>query len=804
MDIGETKRHGMIRNYLKITLRNLLKFKAYLLVNILGLSVGIGCAILAVVFISDETSFDTFHSKSDSIYRIIRSAKGDNGTIDQRPDVSGLMAPQALADIPEIQEATRVLPWFGEDVLSYNQTSLKLNDLVFADENFFSFFDFKLLRGNPETVLQAAGNVVLTKTVAEGLFRGEDPLGKTIIGVNGAKFTVTGIVEDAPRNSHLQYNALLSWKSTVPGTGALSFSFINNWLAQTVYTYLQVDESTDLTQIEDKLHGLIETHLPQRANDYTYALQPLTDIYLGSDGINGNRRVRLGSGQFLNILGAIALFVLVIACLNYINITTSKAAKRSQEIGVRKVLGANRGNLFLQFLGDSFILTIISALLAILLVDLFIPYFNTLTDRYVSPNVLLSQEVLLAVAAIVTMVTLISGLYPAAILSSLKPAVTTKGKREKGSGALARQSMIVFQFLLSTLMIIGALVVYQQHQYLVNKDLGFDKENLIKSSLSGNLPANYQSLQTELEKHPDILNTSVCQAAMVSGSFGSTVVPEGTQEELNVQIFRVDFDFIDIWGLQMLEGRKFDANLSQSQSGIVVNKAFLDQLGWTEGTTKTVKFGSSGPTVNIIGVVNDFNFDALTDYTLGPVVMYIDTRKSNLTVKTTGNNTESVLAHMKATWEQFEQRIPFDYLFVEDYLAGLYLTQSRFFSLITIFSLISVVIACLGLYGLTAFMIEQKTKEIGIRKVLGASVAHIIYLINRRFALLIALAFVMAAPLGFYFAENWLDGFPYRITLGAFAFIMAGLSIFIIAVFTTSRQAYKASKMDPVNSLRYE
>lgn len=794
----------MFKNYLKITFRNLLKFKSYLLVNILGLSVGIACALLAAVFIIDENNYDGFHSRKDEIYRIVRSSQGDNGVTDLRPDVSGQMAPTAVTDIPEVEDATRVLPWFGEDVLSYEQTNIQLNDLVFADENFFEFFGFKLLLGNPETVLKDPGTIVLSETVASNLFGNINPIGKSIIGINGATFTVTGVVEDAPRNSHLQYNALLSWKSTVSGVGQLSFNFINNWLAQTVYTYLIVSPEADRELVGDKLHGLIEEHLPQRADDYFYSLQPLTDIYLGSDGMNGNRRVRLGSSQFLNILGAIALFVLVIACLNYINITTSKAAKRAQEIGVRKVLGANRGNLFIQFLGDSFLLTFISALLAVLLVDIFIPYFNELTGRYVSTATLLSGQVLAILFGLILLVSMASGAYPAAILSALRPAETIKGSKQGKRGIVARQSMIVFQFLLSTLMIICALVVYQQHKYLINKDLGFDKENVIEAALSGDLPENYQAIQTELEKHPDILMTSVCQASMISGMFGSTVIPEGTEEEFDVQIFRIDHDFIDLWGLDIKEGVKFSEELSASQSGIIVNETFLNQMGWSSGTDKTVKFSSQSPSMNILGVVNDFHFNELTSYTLGPVVMYIDARKSNLKVKTTGNNTPEVLAHMKSVWEQFESRIPFDYLFVEDYLESQYLTQSRFFSLITIFSLISVIIACLGLYGLTAFMIEQKTKEIGIRKVLGASVGHILYLINRQFIVLICIAFVVATPLGYYFAEQWLNGFPYRISLGAFAFVIAGLSIFSVAVFTTSKQAYSASKMDPVNSLRYE
>ena len=794
----------MLKNYIKITVRGLLKLRTYLLVNILGLSVGMACAILAVVFVVDEYGYDAFHSQKDSIWRIVRSSQGDNGVADLRPDVSGLMAPTAVTDIPEVLDATRVLPWFNQDVLSYEQTNLKLNDLVFADENFFKFFDFKLLQGNPETVLKDPGSIVLTATVAEGLFKDSNPIGKSITGISGSTFTVTGIVEDAPRNSHLQYTALMSWKSTVPGVGQLSFSFINNWLAQTVYTYVMVSAGADNAAIADKLHGLIEEHLPQRADDYGYDLQALNDIYLGSDGMNGNRRVRLGSNQFLNILAAIAIFVLVIACLNYVNITTSKATKRSHEIGVRKVLGAQRQNLVLQFLGDTFILCLISAMLAILMVDLFIPYFNDLTARQVDTSVLLKSEVLFSIVGMVLAVTIASGIYPAVLMASLRPSQAVKKSGHQMAGSGLRQGMIVFQFLLSALMIIGSVVIYQQHQFLLSKELGFDKENVITSSLGGNLPANYQALQTELEKHPDIVNTAVCQAAMISGNFGSTVIPQGTLEEFNTQIFRVDFDYIDVWGLEVVEGRKFDANRPRSEGGIIVNEAFLNQLGWDTGTDKTVKFSPESQQVRIIGVVKDFYFQSLTSYAISPALMYIDNRKSNLTVKTTGNNTASVLAHMEQVWEQFEQRIPFGYTFVDDFLENQYATQSKFFSLIGIFSLISVIIACLGLYGLTAFMIEQRTKEIGIRKVLGATIADILYLINKRFVVLVTLAFVLATPVGYYFSNQWLEGFPYRIPLGIAAFLVAGISVFLVAVLTTSWQALRASKMDPVNSLRYE
>lgn len=794
----------MFRNYIKFTLRNLRKLRMYMLFNLLGLTVGISCALLAVVFFLDETSFDKFHSKSDQLYRVIRTTNSENGVTDVRPDVSGLLGPALAEEQPEVTAATRLLPWFNEAVLSYDQRNLKMGQLVFADENFFQTFDFKLLRGNPEDVLAAPNSIVLTETVAEGLFGSSDPVGKTIIGLNDVSFNVTGIVEDVPENSHIMFNALMSWSSTTQ-SGPLSFRFINNWLGQTVYTYLEMTPEFNQENFEARMNKTLYQNLPEREGVYNLSLQPFTDIYLGSVHMNGSRDVKLGSYDLLKIFGAIAAFILLIACLNYINISTSKAAKRAQEIGVRKVLGATKRQLTWQFIGDALVLCLLSTLLAVLMVDLFIPYFNSITGKTISSATILNADTLLYVGGLVLTVSLFAGFYPALVLSSMKPVQSLKKLNSKSARGVLRQAMMVFQFSLSAIVIIGAVVVYQQNDLLMSKDLGFNKEQLIVMNLPGSLQSQADALKNELEAHPDVMMTSVCQAAMGDGTFSSGTFAEQSTEEISTEIFRVDYDFIKTWQLEMAEGRDFDRNLPSDAGGIIVNEAMVKAAGWVEGLGKKMRFQrDGGQEVPIIGVVKDFNYAPLTAYTVSPVVIYLDNRRSNLTVRVSGNNMREVLDHMENSWAKFEERVPFTYYFVDEHFAEMYEVESRFFKIIMIFSMISIFIACLGLYGLTAFTIEQKTKEIGIRKVLGAGLADVLYLINKRFAILILIAFALAVPVGYWASEEWLSQFPYRVSIGAMAFIAAGMMVFVVAALTTSHQAFRASKMDPVNSLRYE
>lgn len=794
----------MLRNYIRFTLRNLRKLRAYMLLNLLGLTVGISCALLAVVFFLEETSFDKFHSKADQLYRVVRTTNSENGVTDVRPDVSGLLGPTLTEEYPEVASATRIIPWFNEAVLSYEQRNIKMNQLVFADDNFFENFDFELLRGNPDDVLTAPNSIVLTQTVAEGLFGSLDPIGKTIIGLNDAKFNVTGVVADAPENSHIMFKALISWSSTTQ-SGPLSFRFINNWLAQTVYTYLEMTPGFDQPDFEGRMNQTLYRNLPQREGEYKLSLQPFTEVYLGSIHMNGSREVKLGSYELLKIFGAIAAFILIIACLNYINISTSKAAKRAREIGVRKVLGATKNQLTLQFVGDAFVLCLISTLLAILLVDLFIPYFNSVTGKAIISASMLTAETLLYVGLIMVAVSLFAGFYPALVLSSLKPVQSLKKASGKGVRGVLRQAMMVFQFSLSAIVIIGAVVVYQQNDLLMSKDLGFNKEKLIVLNLPGSLQNQADALKNELETHPDVVMTSLCQAAIGDGTFSSSIYAAQSTEEISTEIFRVDFDFIKTWQLEMAGGRDFDRNQPSDAGGIIVNEAMVKAAGWTDGVGKKMRFQrEGGQEVPIIGVVKDFNYAPLTAYTVSPAVLYLDARKSNLTVRVSGNNMREVLDHMETSWGQFEERVPFTYYFVDEHFADMYEVELRFFKIIMIFSMISIFIACLGLYGLTAFTIEQKTKEIGIRKVLGAGLLDVLYLVNKKFTALILIAFTLAIPVGYWASAEWLSQFPYRISIGVMAFVAAGLMVFIVAALTTGHQALRASKMDPVNSLRYE
>ena len=795
----------MLRNYFKVTIRSLFKFKTYLLVNVFGLSLGLACTILAGVFVIDEYSFDTFHSKADNIYRINKFYTNDAGVVSKTAESSGLMGPQAFADYPEVKQFVRFQPWYNQEIISFEETNIKEEFIAFADSNFFKLFDFQLLQGDPNRVLSSSKSMVLTKSLASKLFGSEDPVGK-VVEAFGINLVVNGVVEDMPRNSHIQFNALVSWTTTLPGEGNLNFSFLNNWLAQTMNTYLEMQPGFDQAEFKSKMATMLATHMPDRTEDYELYLQHFPDIYLKSDDIQfGNFNLRMGSQSFVLIFNFIALFVLLIATVNYINISTSKAMRRALEVGVRKVLGANRKQLFAQFVGEAFLITFISALLAILIVDISVPYFNQIADRHLTTDILLQSDVMLFILGIVVLTSLISGAYPALVLASFKPAIVMKtGKSGVFQGGTLRKVMIVFQFALATLMISSALIVYNQNSFLLNMDVGMASEQVIVVDLKEGAAENAQVIKTELEKHPNILNTSVCPASIGGGTFGTSAFPEALSEPIDVRLFRVDYDFIDVYGIEMAQGRAFDENLTSDQNSIIINQAMADFLNWDDALSKTVKFSENGPSISIIGVTKDFNFMGANRNQIQPMVMTINPSPSKLAVRLSGENISEAINYVDEVYSSFGTKYPFEYYFVDQWFAKQYKSEQNFLKIVAIFSVLSIVISCLGLYGLVSYFIELRVKEIGIRKVLGASVLGITLMINTHFLKLIGISLLVSLPAAFLLMGRWLEDFAYRIDLGALPFIMAALLTTIIALLTTNNQAIKASRRNPVKSLRYE
>lgn len=775
------------------------------MVNVFGLSIGLACTILALVFVMDEYSFDDFHSKSEDIYRINKFYTNDAGVTNKSAESSGLMGPQMLADFPEVKRFTRFQPWFDPQVISYGEKHISDENLAFTDSSFFQVFDFELVQGDPEEVLKNTKSIVLTESLAQKIFGTQNPMGE-FINLFEIDFMVTGVMKDAPRNSHLQFSGLISWVTTLPSDGGLNFSFLNNWLAQVMNTYVELESGVNIEQLETKMADMLATHLPQRKDDYRLYLQHFPDIYLSSDDIQqGNFKLRLGSSNFVTIFNIIAVFVLLIAAVNYINISTAKAMRRGREVGVRKVLGAQKSQLFVQFVGEALFVSTLSGILAILIVDLSIPFFNEIADKHLTSSLLFKTPMVLLMIGVVLVTSFISGAYPALVLSSFKPSMVLKsGKGDVLKGGMLRKAMIVLQFSLASLMITCAIVVFDQNNFLVNKDTGLNAEQVIVVDINDGLARRADLLQTALEKHPDILNTSGSRATIGGGTYGTTVIPEGFENPIDIRFFRVDFDFIDVYGIDMVEGRAFDPEITTDRNGLVVNKAFIDFTNWEAGVEKTVKFSENGTGLPIIGVTEDFNYFGLNKSKIEPMVMYVDLAPTNLAIKVSGNNMERVLTHIEDTYDSFESKYPLEYYFVDEWFARQYQNEQNFLKIITIFCVLSILISSLGLYGLVSYFIEQRVNEIGVRKVLGASIRSITLMINGHFIKLILLSLLISIPIAYWLMSSWLADFAYRIDLTLLPFALSAILVVIIALFTTNNQALKASRRNPVESIRYE
>ncbi len=797
----------MIRNYLKITLRNILKYKAYLGINVLGLTVALACSILALAFINDELSFDKFHTKKDRLYRLNkRSLNLNTGVSRLTAENSGLMGPTILDEYPEVENITRVCPWWDDVVMSFDDKNVKVSNFLFVDSTFFDLFDFKLIKGDRNLALVVPSSVIITEDLADKLFGNADPIGQTVIGLQSLEYHVTGVVENPPRNSHLQYDALVSWTTTVPGTGPLPFTWMNNWWAQAIFTYVLTNEGADVDQLQSKLTDFMQRNFPERADQYFLYLQPFQDIYLNSSNLTGIRNARLGSGLYIKIFSFTAIFLLLIACINYININTAKATKRAREVGIRKVMGASRKQLLLQFFGESLLITLLSGLLALLLADLAIPAFNDLAGRHIQIDILLSTKVLIPTVGIIAIVSIVAGTYPALVLSSFSPAKALRSSaKSKITGNAARQVLTTFQFAISVMLITGTILVFSQMEYLNTKDLGFAKDQVLVLNIENSISSKYQTFQNEIESHPDVISTAAGQAAIGSGTYTTTVVKEGDEDELGVRIFRTDGNFIKTYGMEIVEGRDIDTQIASDSNALIVNEAFVNQMGWKEPLNQQVQFNPLGPKFPIIGVVKDFHYNPLTTSTVGPIAMFIwPSNFHNLSVRITGKNIPETLSYIESIWNNFESRFPFEYYFVDQWFNDNYKDQQQLFKTVSIFSLISILIACLGLYGLTSFTIEQRTKEIGIRKVFGASVSSIATMINKKFILLVGIGFLIASPFTYYLVDGWLESFVYRIPVYSWAFIVGGLIVSVIAILSVSIQALKAAMVSPIKSLSHE
>lgn len=788
----------MIKNYFKIALRNLQRHKAFSLLNISGLAIGMSCSIFILLWVQNELSYDRFNTNAEHIYRLNSSAEDFKTAVSPAGMGAGLQS-----EMPEIKSTVRVSKPSTE-LLSVGTKKFEEKNIFYADSNFLQMFSFKLLKGNRNTTLQNPDGILITENMAKKYFGNEDAIGKIIRKNNNENLVVTGVLANVPSNSHLQFDFLLPMSSIESTNDDLKNK---TWGSFNFYTYIQLNKNFDvtpanITKLNERIKEIYKTHLLQVKVDFH--LQPLTSIHLHSDlqiDLPGK-----GNIQYVNIFFIVALFILLVACINFMNLSTARSERRAKEVGLRKVVGASRGQLIRQFLGESLIISFLSLVIAVGIVWSLLPAFNHLADKNLSFD-LLNGKLLLMLIAIALFTGIMSGLYPALFLSGFKPITVLKGKLKIGSGNLLfRNGLVVTQFAVSIILLVGTAVVYQQLNFLKNKNLGFDKSNLLYMHMTGDLWSKQQALKSGLQQNPYTQDFSIISnlpTELVSGTIDVQWEGKDPQSQVVVPSMDVDENFIKTFQMKMLAGRSFSKSFTGDSSNYILNETAMHLMGMNINNAVGKSISFDGTKGNVIGVVKDFNFKRL-QYAIDPLVLRFNKWGGYVVVRAHPGNTEATINALEKISRELNPAYPFDYSFLDGDLNNLYKGEQKMGNIFNLFAILAIFISCIGLYGLSAFMAEQRTKEIGVRKVLGASVFSIVYLLSGKFTRLIVIAMVIAIPVSGWAINSWLKGFAYRINISWIIFLVACVTALLIALLTVSYESVKAAIANPVDSLRSE
>jgi len=801
----------MLRNYLKISLRNLRKFKVHSFINISGLAIGMACCILILLFVKDELSYDRYHKNAKDIYRVIREV-GYVGAGDYRElrVNSGAPAGPLLSDnFPLIEEIVQFYQYRG--LVRYGNSQFHERRFFYASESVFDIFTFPLTMGDPSTALKEPFSIVITEEMADKYFGEDDPIGKTLTFENEHDFTITGIVEKIPQNSHFKFDFLASFESL---RTIVSPRFLTSHWDSRVWTYILLNDNASINELEEQFSSLLMQHIDKGTySSYQIRLQPLTQIHLYSH--YGAEIEENGDKTVLFIFSAIALFILIIACINFMNLSTARSATRAVEVSIRKVLGGQKSQLMRQFFSESVFVSIIALIFAIVLVEFFLPTFNNLADKELSMghgNNILFLFFLIGIAFIVGIV---SGSYPALFLSGFKPVqVMKRALNIKSSSSTFRKVLVIFQYTISITLIISTLIIYEQLGYLRNKDIGFNKENIITIPLRYNtsLMNRYPLIKNELLSIPDVLGvTASSNKPGVTDVNGILMNLQGLQEEVQASIIYFDYDYIQTLGIEITEGSDF---LPNEKNVFFVNESFLTRYEIESAVGRNIELyyrNSQNPDKitpmyrgKIKAVLKDFNCRSAARIA-GPVVFAIDPQRLNyISIRISPYNITNTINSIRNKWQEFIPDRPFEFTFLDDDINNIFTSEERMGKIFRYFTLLAIIITSLGLFGLASFMAEQRTKEIGIRKALGASIPNIISLLSIEFLKLVFIANVLAWPVAYFAMNNWLQNFSYQINIGIMVFLLSALFAIFIALFTVSFQAVKAAVTNPIDALRYE
>jgi len=798
----------VIKNYIKIAWRNLWKNKVFSGINIVGLSVGMAACIMIMLFVSYEKSFDDFHTKN--IYRLNEVQKFPGMNASQKVGLSMYpMGPTIKADFPEIKNFTRI-NWKQKYQTTYQDKKVFLPQIFFVDSTFFKIFDFKLISGDVNTALEKPNTAVITAETAKKLFGSENPMGKTITHYGGdtTLYTITGVLQDIPKNSQLQFDGLFNFRTIYK-------PWMDGWGGNWLDTYFEIDPKANITALEKKFPDYLKKHMPaEQASYYELFLLPLKDIHanaadIGLDYLNFQKFDKSST----NLFAIIAIIVLVIACINFMNLSTARSAERAKEVGIRKSIGAQRFQLSVQFLGETILLSLVALVVALIIVVATLPFVNNLSQRDIGGPLFHNAWVILTVVAGTVMVGIISGIYPAIFLSSYKPVKVLKGSVETGKDkGNFRNILVVGQFACAVFLMIATIFVVKQLRFMQHRDPGFNREQIVMIPQSGQVQKNYDVFKQKL-----LGNSLIEGVTGAQDQLGSHLDQSGIEFRYNAEPKKnlaatrliVDQNYLDVYKIKLAAGRNFSSDKAKIGTEYILNESMAKMLLKDYPKAKTESligqhfgFDSLG---TIVGITKDFNFNSL-HYKIENLFLsnHSDWGFSQVSIKINGSKTTEAMAYIKATWERINPDFPFEYQFLDDHFKEVYLADNQVSQIVGILAGLAILISCLGLFGLASYSAEKRVKEIGVRKVLGASVQNIVVLLSTHFIRLVLIANVIAWPLAWYAMNKWLQDFAFRIDINWFTFVIVALVSVFIALLTISVQSIKAAIVNPVKSLRSE
>ncbi|MFC2103822.1 ABC transporter permease [Bacteroidota bacterium] len=806
----------MIKNFFLTAFRNVFKNWTYTLINIIGLSTGLAAIIYITLFVQFELGYDKFHEKADQVYRVCVRGVMMNNELDQAVTAAP-MSEAMLNDYPEVLNTCRIRE-SGDWLIVYGEKKINEKNFLFADSTFFEIFSFKLLKGDPKTVLTEPRSIVITETGAMKYFGSEDPIGKLLkVESDTVLYKITGLMEDPPENSHFHFDLMGSLTT-------LRASQNTFWISHNFYTYILLEEGTNISAFEEKMQLMIEKYVgPQieqalgismedfanAGNTFGYYIQPLLDIHLYSDiqyEIETN-----GNILYIYIFISIAIFILVIASINFTNLATARAANRSKEVGIRKVVGAMKEQLVFQFLTESFIITLVSLGVAIVVLEMFMSGLNNLVQIPLEINYFSCWYIVPSLLLLILIVSLMAGSYPAFFLASFRPVAVLKGKIKLGAkGGILRSVLVITQFVVSVFILLSTYTVSDQLKYMLNKDLGFDKENILMIHRSDALKTQMEAFKSELKKLPSVINATNANSYPGVNFSNNAHFLEGESTGNTYLLHQawVSFDYGKTFDFELVEGRFFSRDFSTDSNAIVINEAAVKSLGLKDPVGKIILAPRSETEFlqrPIIGVVKDFNFKSLhTKIEPAAFTLMPGNWEGVVCVKLKSENINSSISQIQGVWESFTSDYPFEYFFFDDHLKDLYKAEQRTNSIFRLFSVLSILIAFMGLLGLISFITEQRKKEIGIRKTFGSSSTNIVIIISKEILKLIVIASIISWPIAYWLMDNWLQDFSYRIDINYLMFGLIPILTIILSLLTVIYQTVKAARKNPAETLRYE